>query len=188
MTGKIACYPAAFVYAMALMIAAMAPACLEAKISTERNVMTNLARIALSRKRKLLLTIPTLGILVAGFVLTGMSYQENVNSSSLIGGEVHGYVAVRFDDVKGPKEVLLPGVQVFLKHKGDKAMLAESAVSTNQSGSFRIPMQAPGLYELCAEASGYQSACADEVVEVSDHTALLMQHLMLTPLGGGIRC
>jgi hypothetical protein len=101
------------------------------------------------------------------------------------GAEVHGYVAAAFPAQGGTQEIALPNAKVSLT-SADGQTVAQSAVTTNSRGYFRIPSQPPGAYSVCAEAPGFERGCAEKQITIGNYTVLLSPHLILKPVGAAI--
>lgn len=89
------------------------------------------------------------------------------------GGEVHGFVVsgVRLDKTNSEwagRRIYLPDITVYLK-KVSTGVLSPK-VKTDLDGSFIIPRQAAGKYELIAEANGFVSSATPVVVSIVSST------------------
>jgi len=101
------------------------------------------------------------------------------------GAEVHGYISAVFPGQNGNIEITLPNVKVSLRSPSGQTV-AQSSVTTNSRGYFRIPTQPPGQYRVCAEAPGFQPGCGEKDIEIGNYTVLLNPHLILRPIGAAI--
>jgi hypothetical protein len=86
--------------------------------------------------------------------------------TQLVGGEVHGsiFALVRGQDTF-PKEavfagryIFLPDITVYLKNLTTGA--TSPTAQTNLDGTFAIPSQSEGQYQICWKAPGYLSGCS----------------------------
>jgi hypothetical protein len=88
--------------------------------------------------------------------------------------------------VQGTASILLPGATVYLKDHTTHARSPLGAV-TDASGSFGLPPQAPGTYDVCAEAAGFVPACDPTPVELGPGSPDYKHRaLQLPPAGGAI--
>jgi hypothetical protein len=99
------------------------------------------------------------------------------------GGDIRGFVEARFANA----DILLGHAKVYLKRMSDNSVVADSTVQTNPTGRFITNRQPSGKYLACAEVESFESACADEAIEVVDHEIALKLPIALKPLGGVIR-
>ena len=99
------------------------------------------------------------------------------------GGGIHGHVVVLMRSKEGANvqgglsRIELPGAKVTARDVTSGTITP--AVMTNAHGYFQLPRLAPGTYQVCAEASGFNPGCLAKNVTVTSFSVVLSEDVQL---------
>lgn len=132
-------------------------------------------------------------LLLPWVVLSSSACKNQTELPKPQGGQVHGYVVATFKDQKvtgaqsATASIRVPKAKVFLKQLPGGVIVSGSESTTNPHGYFIIPKQAPGRYQLCAEADGFDGVCEPNAISISTGTFVLDHDVSINPRPGFLR-
>ena len=113
------------------------------------------------------------------FVAVPPSLSQRDTRPVLIGGEVHGLVAVEFKQRNGAVRVRLPRARVFLRHAASGALFGPTF--TDAHGWFATDKVEKGRYHVCAETDTIPRRCDQATVSLSTDAVVLKDDFLLFP-------